>query len=95
MFRFLCVLFWTACLLVLGVQGIIALTSGSWEWFTVMDAAKLLGISPVSLAANLSPEWAVKTGYLLYSTKLAEALWWAGAAFCMLWAVFAAFGSRR
>ncbi|GAB7022540.1 hypothetical protein [Salidesulfovibrio brasiliensis] len=95
MFRFLCVLFWALCLIVLGIQGIIAVTSGTWEWFTLMDVAGVLGVSPVSLAADLPPKWAVRTGYVLYSVKLAEALWWAGAGFCMLWAVLSAFGSRR
>ncbi len=95
MFRFLCILSWTACLLVLGLQAVMSLGSDGWEWITLMDFARFAEVDLIALATQLSLTWFVKLLYLLQSVKLAEALWWLGAGSCAAWAVTGAFSSRR
>lgn len=95
MFRYLCILSWTGCLLVLGLQAVMSLGSDGREWITLMDFARFIDVDLFAVATRLSLTWFVKLLYLLQSVKLAEALWWLGAGFCAAWAVSGAFSSRR
>lgn len=73
------ILFWASCLLTLLYQSATWIVTASWPSLSLMGVStELMGLDVASAIASLPLDMAVKTAYILFTTELAVALWWAG-----------------
>ncbi|WP_285905743.1 potassium:proton antiporter [Pseudodesulfovibrio pelocollis] len=84
LFKALGLIAWTACIMVLGYQTVTWTFTATWPSLTLMDIGGRLGFDLISLIRSLPLEFAIKGAYVLITTQLSVALWWAGAAFFVL-----------
>lgn len=84
LFKTLGIIAWSACILVLGYQSATWVVTASWPSVTLMDTGARMGLDLLTLARSLPLEFAIKGAYVLFTTELSIALWWAGAAFFAL-----------
>ena len=85
MLKSLAFIVWSLCIVVLLQQMYVWLRIDAWHSLTLMDAMQnLFGWDVLSMASRLPLDLAVKGAYLLFTTGLAQALWWMGAAFMAL-----------
>jgi hypothetical protein len=83
-FKALGIVAWSACILVLGYQAAAWAITASWPSVTLMDVGGRMGIDFLALVRSLPLEFALKGAYVLVTTQLPVALWWAGAVFFAL-----------
>jgi len=81
LFKTLGLLAWTGCILLLGYQAVSWAFTAAWPSLTLMDVGGRLGLDLLTLIRSLPLEFAIKGAYVLITTQLSVALWWAGAFF--------------
>nr|WP_155932894.1 potassium:proton antiporter [Pseudodesulfovibrio alkaliphilus] len=70
--------------MLLGYQAAAWGLTAQWPSLTLMDVGSRLGLDLLTLIRSLPLEFAIKGAYVLITTQLSVALWWAGAAFFVL-----------
>jgi hypothetical protein len=79
LFKTLGIVSWSACILILAYQAAVWGVTAAWPSVTLMDVGTRMGIDLLSLVRSLPLEFALKSAYVLVTTQLSVALWWAGA----------------
>lgn len=83
--RALGIVSWIGCIVALIYQGVTWVFTASWPSLTLLDVAyTMFGIDLASAIQSLPLNLAIKTTYLLITTELTLALWWAGVFFFAL-----------
>lgn len=76
---------WIGCILTLAFQAVSWVLSASWPSVTLLDVARrIFGFDLASMINSLPLELGVKTTYILITTELSIAFWWAGIFFFAL-----------
>lgn len=80
--RILGITAWCLCVLVLVYQAGSWIITASWPTLTLMDVSTdLFGLDLLSIIKSLPIQTAFKTIYILLTTDLSIAMWWAGVFF--------------
>ncbi len=85
MFKFLGIIAWAGCLLVLAYQGLLWLINGVWTSITAFDLLHaVFGLNMLSFMETLPLEMGAKLLYVALTSELTICLWWLGVAFFAL-----------